>query len=158
MSLGEWEPELAIVAAPLFVPDHSPLVIAALHAARAWDVPVSSANWGLDWWRQRSPCRKKRFSRIEAYMKNSGEGSPSVTLTVERGLEVLRAFHAERTPLSNAELVRRTGLSKATVSRLTTTLIRIGFLRRAGGGRQFELGAGALSMGHAYLESNPVRA
>ena len=65
-------------------------------------------------------------------MKNSGEGSPSVTLTVERGLEVLRAFHAERTPLSNAELVRRTGLSKATVSRLTTTLIRIGFLRRAG--------------------------
>ena len=89
-------------------------------------------------------------------MKNSGEGSPSVTLTVERGLEVLRAFHAERTPLSNAELVRRTGLSKATVSRLTTTLIRIGFLRRAGGGRQFELGAGALSMGHAYLETNPV--
>jgi len=41
----------------------------------------------------------------------------SVTMTVERGLDVLRAFRAERAPLSNAELVRRTGLSKATVSR-----------------------------------------
>ncbi|NML97098.1 IclR family transcriptional regulator [Paraburkholderia sp. RP-4-7] len=88
-------------------------------------------------------------------MKNADE-SPDITLTVERGLEVLRAFHADRAPLSNAELVRRTGLPKATVSRLTTTLIRIGFLRRAGGGRQFELGAGALGIGHAYLEVNPV--
>lgn len=88
-------------------------------------------------------------------MRTTAE-SPDVTLTVERGLEVLRAFHAERTPLSNAELVRRTGLSKATVSRLTTTLIRIGFLRRAGGSREFELGAGALGIGHAYLEANPV--
>ena len=80
----------------------------------------------------------------------------SVTLTVERGLEVLRAFRAERAPLSNAELVRRTGLPKATVSRLTGTLIRIGFLRRVSGGRRFELSAGALSIGHAYLEVNPV--
>ncbi|MGQ7937581.1 IclR family transcriptional regulator [Paraburkholderia sp. D1E] len=80
----------------------------------------------------------------------------NITLTVERGLEVLRAFRAARAPLSNAELVRRTGLPKATVSRLTTTLISIGFLRRVGGGRQFELSAGALSIGHAYLESNPV--
>ncbi|WP_045460681.1 IclR family transcriptional regulator [Caballeronia cordobensis] len=79
-----------------------------------------------------------------------------VTLTVERGLEVLHAFRATRAPLSNAELVRRTGLPKATVSRLTTTLISIGYLRRVGGGRQFELSAGALSMGHAYLEANPV--
>lgn len=53
-------------------------------------------------------------------------------------------------------LVRRTGLPKATVSRLTTTLISVGYLRRVGGGRQFELSAGALSIGHAYLEANPV--
>ncbi|TCK35073.1 IclR family transcriptional regulator [Paraburkholderia sp. BL8N3] len=80
----------------------------------------------------------------------------SVTMTVERGLDVLRAFRAERAPLSNAELVRRTGLSKATVSRLTSTLIRIGFLRRVAGGRQFELATGALSIGHAFLEASPV--
>ncbi|MBC8746006.1 DNA-binding IclR family transcriptional regulator [Paraburkholderia sp. WC7.3g] len=80
----------------------------------------------------------------------------NITLTVERGLEVLCAFRAARSPLSNAELVRRTGLPKATVSRLTTTLISVGYLRRVGGGRQFELSAGALSIGHAYLEANPM--
>jgi DNA-binding IclR family transcriptional regulator len=79
-----------------------------------------------------------------------------VTLTLERGLEVLRAFHAERIPLSNAELVRRTGHSKATISRLTTTLLRVGFLRRVGGGRLFELATGALSLGHTYLQVNPI--
>lgn len=79
-----------------------------------------------------------------------------VTMTLERGLQVLRAFHAERVPLSNGELVRRTGLSKATVSRLTSTLIRLGFLRRVSGGSQFELSTGSLSIGHAYLETNPI--
>jgi DNA-binding IclR family transcriptional regulator len=79
-----------------------------------------------------------------------------VTMTLERGLDVLRAFHAERTPLSNTELVRRTGYSKATISRLTTTLIRVGFLRRVGGGRLFELATGALSLGHTYLQVNPI--
>ncbi|MDQ0141324.1 IclR family transcriptional regulator [Cupriavidus necator] len=77
-------------------------------------------------------------------------------LTLDRGLQVLRAFRADRTPLSNVELARRTGLSKATVSRLTATLIGLGFLRRAAGGVQFELAAGALGIGHAYLENNPV--
>ncbi|WP_439687773.1 IclR family transcriptional regulator [Cupriavidus oxalaticus] len=79
-----------------------------------------------------------------------------VTLTLERGLQVLRAFRAERTPLTNSELVKRTGLSKATVSRLTTTLVSLGFLRRVAGGPRFALDAGALAMGHTYLETNPV--
>ena len=87
---------------------------------------------------------------------NKTDKQHGVTLTVERALEVLHAFRAARAPLSNAELVRRTGLPKATVSRLTTTLISIGYLRRVGGGRQFELSAGALSIGHAYLEANTV--
>ncbi|TDN62370.1 helix-turn-helix domain-containing protein [Paraburkholderia sp. BL10I2N1] len=34
-SLGEWEPELSIVAAPLTIPDHAPLVLACIgHSAR----------------------------------------------------------------------------------------------------------------------------
>ncbi|WP_027818491.1 helix-turn-helix domain-containing protein [Paraburkholderia bannensis] len=52
----------------------------------------------------------------------------NVMLTVERGLEVLRDFRAAREPLSNAEIGRRTGFPKATVSRLTTTLIAEGYL------------------------------
>ncbi|WP_322063290.1 IclR family transcriptional regulator [Paraburkholderia sp. J63] len=77
-------------------------------------------------------------------------------MTVERGLEVLRAFRSNRAPLSNAELVRRTGLSKATVSRLTSTLIQVGFLRLVPGKREFELSIGALGIGHAYLSTNDL--
>jgi DNA-binding IclR family transcriptional regulator len=80
----------------------------------------------------------------------------STLMTVERGLEVLRAFRSNRAPLSNAELVRRTGLSKATVSRLTSTLIQIGFLRLVPGKREFELSIGALGIGHAYLATNDL--
>ncbi|TDF67189.1 IclR family transcriptional regulator [Cupriavidus sp. L7L] len=84
--------------------------------------------------------------------------SPSspVTMTLERGLQVLRAFRAERVPLTNGELVRRTGLSKSTVSRLTMTLVSMGFLRRVAGGPQFELASGPLDIGHAYLETSAV--
>ncbi len=80
----------------------------------------------------------------------------STLMTVERGLEVLRAFRSDRSPLTNAELVKRTGLPKATVSRLTTTLIQVGFLRLVPGKREFELSAGALGIGHAYLATNEM--
>lgn len=79
-----------------------------------------------------------------------------ITMTLERGLHVLRAFRAERTPLTNSEIVKRTGLPKATVSRLTTTLIALGFLRRVAGSTQFELAPASLHIGDTYLETNPV--
>ncbi|MDT4837846.1 HTH-type transcriptional regulator TsaQ1/TsaQ2 [compost metagenome] len=82
--------------------------------------------------------------------------SGDALLTVSRGLQVLRAFRGHRNPLSNAEIVARTGLPKSTVSRLTTTLMVAGFLRHAAGGRQFELGSGSLGIGHAFLESSPL--
>ncbi len=77
-------------------------------------------------------------------------------LTVERGLRVLRAFRSDRVPLSNADLVRRTGLSKATVSRLTSTLLNLGLIRRVPDGRKLELSAGPLAVGHAYLATNEL--
>jgi DNA-binding IclR family transcriptional regulator len=83
-------------------------------------------------------------------------GGALTILTVSRGLMVLRAFRSDRAPVSNSELVRRTGLSKATVSRLTSTLLQLGFLRQVPGGRQFELGAGALAMGHALVATSEL--
>jgi DNA-binding IclR family transcriptional regulator len=77
-------------------------------------------------------------------------------LTVERGMQVLRAFRCDRGSLSNAELVRRTGLSKATVSRLTSTLLEVGFLRHKTGGREFELATGSIGIGHAFLAGNEL--
>jgi DNA-binding IclR family transcriptional regulator len=76
--------------------------------------------------------------------------------TVSRGMQVLRAFRSDRIPLGNAELVRRTGLSKATVSRLTSTLVQLGFLRNPPGSREFELATAALSIGHAFVASSEL--
>lgn len=81
--------------------------------------------------------------------------SPMV-LTVERGMQVLRAFRSDRAPLSNAELARRTGLSKAAVSRLTSTLMQQGYIRHVPGRRDFELAAGPLGMGYAFITSSEL--
>lgn len=80
----------------------------------------------------------------------------AMTQTVARGLQILRAFRAESVPLGNADLVRRTALPKATVSRITTTLLGLGYLAQAPGSRKFQLGMRALSLGHAYVEASPI--
>lgn len=80
----------------------------------------------------------------------------SMVLTVERGMQVLRAFRSSRAPLSNAELARRTGMSKAAVSRLTSTLMQLGYIRNVPGRREFELAAGPLGVGHAFLSSSEL--
>ncbi|MGE4244165.1 IclR family transcriptional regulator [Ramlibacter sp.] len=77
-------------------------------------------------------------------------------LTVSRGLHVLRAFRSSRSPLTNSELVRSTGLPKATVSRLTSTLLHLGFLRHVRGSREFELAAAPLGIGHAFIASSEL--
>ena len=59
-------------------------------------------------------------------------------------------------PLSHAEIVRRTALPKATVSRLTTTLVQAGFLRRATCGREFELGSKQMTIGQAFIEGSSL--
>ena len=79
-------------------------------------------------------------------------------LTVDRGLQVLRAFRSESGSRTNAELVQLTGLSKATISRLTSTLLELGYIRRVSGGRQFELSTGVLGIGHAFIATNPIQA
>ena len=94
---------------------------------------------------------------VEGPAATSDAGRAGV-LTVQRGMQVLRAFRSDRTPLSNAEIVRRTGLPKATVSRLTSTLMQLGFLRHVPEGRAFELGNAALGIGHAYIVGSELAA
>ncbi|WP_321887751.1 IclR family transcriptional regulator [Paraburkholderia bannensis] len=79
-----------------------------------------------------------------------------VTLTLDRGLQVLRAFRANRTPLTDAELAQRTGLSRSAVLRLTSTLLHLGYLRHAAGGARFELASGVLGIGQAWLDADPI--
>lgn len=90
-------------------------------------------------------------------MANSAGDAASVSmLTVERGMRVLTAFGSRMDPLGNAEIVRRTQIPKAAVSRITTTLIKLGYLKRLPGTRLFQLGIMPLALGQAYLDSTRI--
>lgn len=79
------------------------------------------------------------------------------THTLERALALLKAFDGYTGPVANAELVRRTGFSKASVSRITTTLVALGYLDRAADAMRFQIGLRGLALGHNYRANNPVR-
>ena len=74
-----------------------------------------------------------------------------------RGLEILRCFGPGDEVLGNAELSKRTGIPKPTVSRLTYTLTRLGYLRYVERLEKYQLGAGVLALGFSYLASIGVR-
>lgn len=66
-----------------------------------------------------------------------------------RGLEILRAFRPGSDILGNAEIADRTGIPKSTVSRLTGTLLKAGFLFYAPQQHGYSLGPAVLSLSHA---------
>lgn len=74
-----------------------------------------------------------------------------------RGLEVLRAFRPGDTDLGNQELAERTGIPKPTITRLTYTLTKLGYLQHAGNRRQYRLGSRVLSLGYSYFMGLELR-
>jgi len=77
--------------------------------------------------------------------------------TLARGLELLLCFTPEQSVLGNKEFVARTGLDKATVSRLAYTLAQLGYLRHDKALGKYRLGAPVLSMGYPLLASMKLR-
>lgn len=82
---------------------------------------------------------------------------PNFATTLAHGLSLLQCFRVGSPVLSNKELAERTGLSKATVSRLTYTLMARGLLTYDGHLRRYQLGPTALSLGYPLLASLRVR-
>jgi len=70
-----------------------------------------------------------------------------------RGLEILRCFSAREPNLSNSELAAYTGLPKSTVSRLTGTLVDLGYLRHDKKGRRYFVGPSVLALGYSALSN-----
>ncbi len=68
-----------------------------------------------------------------------------------RGLDVLRCYRPNETALSNTEFAERTGLPKATVSRLTHTLCCLGYLVADDRSGSYRLGVGVLRLGYGVL-------
>ncbi len=73
-----------------------------------------------------------------------------------RGLEVLRCFRPRDRHLGNQDIAERTGLPKPTVSRLTYTLTRMGYLHHDEKLGKYQLGTAVLSLGFSLLTNMDV--
>jgi DNA-binding IclR family transcriptional regulator len=80
--------------------------------------------------------------------------NPAASLT--RGLEILRSFTADDTTLGNQDLIERTGLPKATISRLTATLVSLGYLHYDSQLGRYSIGPATVSLGYSALSSSAV--
>ena len=85
------------------------------------------------------------------------EGDRQFATTLARGLEVLRCFTPLEPLLGNKEISVRTGLPKPTVSRLTYTLTKLGYLRHNMRMGKYQLGSAVLSIAYPLLASMNVR-
>jgi DNA-binding IclR family transcriptional regulator len=74
-----------------------------------------------------------------------------------RGLEVLSCFRHGEITLSNQELAQRCKLPKSTVSRLTMTLTKLGYLIHVQESGRYRLGTACLALGSALLNKLDVR-
>lgn len=82
---------------------------------------------------------------------------PAFATTLAHGLSLLQCFGIGDSVLSNKELAERTGLSPATVSRLTYTLAARGLLRYDAQLRRYRLGSTTLALGYPLLATLRIR-
>ncbi len=97
------------------------------------------------------------LSSLSAPFSYEHEGDRQFATTLARGLEVLRCFTPLEPMLGNKEISVRTGLPKPTVSRLTYTLTKLGYLRHNIRLGKYQLGSAVLSIGYPLLASMSIR-
>jgi len=85
-------------------------------------------------------------------------GDRQFVTALHRGLEILRAFRpSDLHGLGNRELAERTGLPNSTVSRLSYTLLKLGYLAYDEGTGRYTMGVPVLSLGYACLGGMKIR-
>lgn len=100
--------------------------------------------------------RRRDYSSEPADSSAKGR-DPQYVVALERGFDILRAFGESDADLSNTEIVERTGLSKPTVSRLTNTLTRLGYLNYAERTGTYSLAAGLIALAAPLLSTLSIR-
>src|SRR5678815_3978413 len=83
-------------------------------------------------------------------------GMSPANRSLERGIEILRAFRPGSDLLGNGELAERTGLSRATVSRLSQTLVGMGMLQQEPLRKGYRLAPAVLSLAHAMRSGSTI--
>ncbi len=80
----------------------------------------------------------------------------SISSTLVRGIGMLQCFTSSDSALTNAEISRRMGLNRPTVSRLCKTLVHLGYLRKDDRGA-FRLSPKLLALAYPVLSGMPWR-
>jgi DNA-binding IclR family transcriptional regulator len=83
-------------------------------------------------------------------------GRSPLNRSLGRGIAILRAFRPGTTLLGNGEIAERTGLPRASISRLTQTLTEAGYLDYCAPQRAYRLGAPVLTLAHAMRSGSPI--
>ncbi|WP_051940207.1 IclR family transcriptional regulator [Stenoxybacter acetivorans] len=94
---------------------------------------------------------------IARFNEGSGEKERQFVTALARGLEILRCFSPGERYLGVAELSRRSGIPKPSVSRLAGTLVTLGYLDYSPELSKYSLGIGVLSLGYAMLSNIGLR-
>lgn len=76
---------------------------------------------------------------------------------IARGLDVLACFRSGNKVLGNQEIAQRCKLPKSTVSRITYTLTRLGYLTHDEESSKYQLGIATLSLGVGLLARLDIR-
>jgi IclR family pca regulon transcriptional regulator len=95
-----------------------------------------------------------QFHDTLTFMTEPGPGASAQSL--ERGLSILTALVVAREPLGLVELAKAAGLSKSTCHRYIASLVALGYLEQEDSGRRYRLGAAAMNLGFAAVESLEV--
>lgn len=74
---------------------------------------------------------------------------PQFVAALSHGLSILQCFSAEQSNLTNGALARMTGMARSSVSRLTHTLVKLGYL-------DYDTGTGAYRLGLCVLPLQPA--
>ena len=102
--------------------------------------------------------RKRASDTAQDTAETETGGDRQFVTALQRGLDILRAFTpADKAGLGNRELAERTGLPNSTVSRLTYTLLKLGYLVYDEGTGRYRMGIPVLGLGYACLGGMKVR-
>lgn len=89
--------------------------------------------------------------------RNPFPGDRQFVGALHRGLEILRCFRPTDSSLGNQELAKRSGLPKATISRLTYTLSKLGYLVYLSNEGKYRMGVPVLGLGYTCLGGMKIR-
>lgn len=95
--------------------------------------------------------------RKEPPPSSSAEKDYRINTSLARGLSILKAFGPDNRPIGNAEIASRVNLPRATVSRFTFTLTKLGYLNYDDDIGRYSLGPGVLTLGYDVMAQMEIR-